>query len=274
MVVVEAEPSPVKPTTIYSIYEPPAHVSMPELIAELRRKSRLYRDAHEIEVIEALHRGELDRYPVRLAARNHNKIQDDWLLHTVGSHLFDAMPGATPTDPDFDGAVRRLAVGTHYQPPTREDGQLLREVLRKTPHSFIRVGDHHKFAINIGFTEANGALTAVEASPAPTENGVTVTDAAGIQVGDALRIALGSGFAITYVKTKSGNDLTFETPLASAPVAGAAVLVCLGEAGIFGNVGCDDTANSGTCFSRARLFYPKQSPFSPSIVGDMILVPA
>lgn len=268
-----AEPSQAKITTIYSVFEPPKGVTMPELEAELRRVSLAHRHAHPIEVMEALQQGALDRYPVRLAARGYNKIQDGWLLNTVGSHLFDALPGATPTDPDFDGSIRRLAIGQNYTPPTREDGQLLREILRKEPHAFKRVGDHFKVVINLGFDDGNGAITEVEASPAPTVDGLTVDNDTGIYVGSALRIALSTGYAFTYVKTKVGTALTFETPLASVPAAGAEVLVCVGEAGIFGNADADDDPDSGTCFSRARLLYPKKEAFAPNVMGDMILVP-
>jgi hypothetical protein len=66
--------------------------------------------------------------------------------------------------------------------------------------------------------------TAIEASPAPSVNGCTVSTAAAATVGDLIAIPVGDVYEVVRVATKNTAAITWTPALSSAPVAATAVI--------------------------------------------------
>lgn len=254
-----------KSTTVYTFYDWHGSWELADLEAALRRTYRALRHASRFDVLHALMRGELPGLSVNKAAQGINKIQDGWLLEIVGAWLVDELPVGA------DGIVKRAAVGTNYTQSSSTDGQLFRETFRNAIATKKQFGNHHRFIMHLDWDDANGADTLI-ADGSWSSTAFEVEDATGVNPGDAVRLQLGSQFEYGTVASVDDDLITLTAPLSAIPQPGAQFLVCIGEVGLFGSADADDTPNSGTCFSRARLRYPKISERAPLVLCDMILV--
>lgn len=254
-----------KSTTLYTFFDWDGGWELAELEAALRRQELSLKDASRFEVLQALMQGRLESTHVKKAAQGQNKIQDGWLLEIIGAWLVDELPVGA------DGIVKRAAVGTNYTQSSPTDGQLFRETFRNAIATKKQFGNHHQFIMHLDWDDANGADTVI-ADGSWTSTAFEVDDTTGINPGDAARIQLGSQFEYNTVASIDDDLITLTAPLSAIPQPGAQFLVCIGEVGLFGSADADDTPNSGTCFSRARLRYPKISERAPLVLCDLILV--
>lgn len=232
--------------------------TIPELVAEMRRQELALREAPEHEVLDALMSGRL-RHVRQLGReisdqpRQFNKITDKFL---EAGGIADRIIGNFTSDQDM--VIRRLAVGTDYAATAYNAAGLVREIFRKAPLSMVRQGPNAKIYLELGLTEANPAVSAVIATGTNDTTTITVDDATGFTIGDAIRVSTSPAESFSRIIGIAGNVLSLDASdaLQFTPAIGQAVDLCIGEVGAFGHQTANGTANSGSCFSRSRLrFY-------------------
>ena len=225
-----------------------------ELLYTLRKKIHRFKDIHPLKCFEAIFNGTLPSVSLSPYSPVSNKIMDKLIKATYPARLVGAH------SPEQDMLIRWLAIGTTYTAPAGTQEQLFNEVLRKTPLTQAQDGKYAKLIMFLDFAEGNQ----VEAQIAAGTNNkgvITVDDATGINIGDAIRVSTAPQQSFSKVVGISGNELTMDPSeeLLTDPVVGQSVLICIGEAGSFANTLATSDPNSGDMFSRVRLRYPKTS---------------
>jgi hypothetical protein len=242
---------------VFGLWEPvawgvQAHIF--ELADKLRRQQRIFREAPDWQVFDAILRGQLEGVPLLTGPMVWNKVTQKLLEDTFAARIVNANTS------DEDLRARYLAVGTNYTQPAYAHTSLFRETLRKTPLTQAQDGKYAKLYLFLDLAEANGAQTTI-ASGTNNTTTITVASATGFNIGDAIRVGTSPQPSFSSIVAIDGTELSLDPaePLLSTPTVSQAVLVCIGETGSFGNQNATGTAGSGDMFSRSRLRWPKTS---------------
>ena len=246
---------PPNKSGVFGLYEPffmGEHAAPEELNQALRKQSRVYKDATDMQVYEGIMRNELESVRVYQGAAAWNTITRKLLDETFAAMLVDGAPVAN------DQKVKYLSVGTNYADPNENHVGLQREIIRKTPLTKARDGKFAKLFLFLDVDEGNGVLTQIAAGT-NTVTTITLSDASGFNIGDALRVSTSPQQSFSSVVSITGNEIGLDPlePLSSLPVVGQNVLLCIGEAGSYGNQGALAALGTGDLFSRTNLRFPK-----------------
>lgn len=247
-----------------------------ELIAQIKREQRIYRDAPMTDVMAAIRRGEV-RCTSSLGTRGGNNK----LIRGFYLDLFARLKGASST-PAADQTlyIEKFAIGTKYDATLFADAQLGNEIYRATPNEFYDDGLSTFYATTY-LNKSSGNPTGNTTVSSSTSTVITVASPTGFVVDGRIQVETANATYNCTVSAISGSDLTVNAitggSLVNAgafdagdiPQAADTVIALHAEAACFIGSNTTGTANTGTMMNRKLLEQLKTS--SISLLYDYIL---